>query len=565
MGKMKIVVIGGSAAGAKAAAKARRLDQSAEITIIQKDPDLSMASCGYPYYVGGTFDNRNAMLAAPNGAVRDPMFFEKTKDIKALVETECLAIDMVQKNVQCKGLRTGEAFSVAYDKLILCMGSRAKRLPIPGTDLTGVTHLQSMADTDYLHGVASSGDTKNAIVVGGGLIGVEVCEALVERGLDVTLLEMADQILAMLDPQLAGLVANHMKSKGVKVLTGVKIDALTGEDGVLSAVHLQDGSILPCQVAVLATGVQPISDLAADAGLKIGELGGVDVNEYMQTSDPDIYAAGDCVECHNLVSGKKVLAPMGDLANLQGRVAGENVVLGNSVTFPGTSQTSICKVLDFSAGVTGLTEKHARRLGLADIETVVTASPDKPGFMGPGLLISKMLVVKGSEKILGYQCVGTGDVSRQLATAAMAIRGGLTVTDLTTADLPYAPPYSTAIDHCIAAAHVMQNKLKGRLKSVSAEEIYGRLQAGTLPFMIDARGPEEHETLRIGIGETYIPMGALRTKLAELPEDKTTEIVCYCKISLRGYETALVLEANGWTNVRVMEGGVMAWPYSRER
>lgn len=564
MTSKRIVVIGGSAAGAKAAAKARRLDQSAEITIIQKDPDLSIASCGYPYYIGGTFENRNSLLATPTGVVRDPAFFQKTKDINALIETECVAIDREQKRVECHDLKSGEKHFVGYDKLVLCMGAKPKRFPVPGTDLEGVTTLLSMEDTDFLHKVSSSGDVNNAVIVGGGLIGVEACEALVNRGISVTLIEMEEQVLTMLDLQLAKLVENHMKSKGAEVLTGTRLEALTGKDGRLTGVQLADGTTLACELAVLATGVHPLSELAAEAGLNVGELGGIEVDEYMQTSDESIYAAGDCVECVNMITGNKVLAPMGDLANIQGRVVGENVVSGNSVTFPGTTQTAICKVFDFGAGVTGMTEKQARLLGMTDFETVVNASPDKPGFMGAGFLISKMVVEKSSGKIIGYQCVGNGDVSRQLASGAMAVRGGLTVTDLSTADLPYAPPYSLAIDHCIASAHIMQNKLQGRLKTVTAREVYDRIQAGNGPLLIDSRGPDEYEVLRLGVGEKYIPLGALRSRLDELPQDKSAEIVCFCKISLRGYETALILEANGWTNVQVMEGGIMAWPFPRE-
>lgn len=565
MGKCKIVIIGGSAAGAKAAAKARRLDQAAEITIIQKDPDLSMASCGFPYYVGGTFDNRNSLLATPTGVVRDPLFFEKTKEINALVETECLSIDREVKKVVCRSLKNGEKHGVDYDKLILCTGASPRRLPIPGMDLRGVTTLLSMSDTDFLHTVSTSGEVKNAVVVGGGLIGVEVCEALVNRGIKVTLVEMVDQVLTMLDVQLAKLVENHMKARGVVVHSGTRLSEFTGEDGRIKGVRLAGGESLSCDLAVLATGVQPAVKLAEDCGLNIGELGGVEVNEFMQTSDESIYAAGDCVECFDLISGKNVLAPMGDLANLQGRVAGENAVLGNSVTFPGITRTGICKVFDFGAGVTGLTEKQARVIGMTDVETVVNASPDKPGFMGAGLLISKLLIEKSSQKILGYQCVGNGDVSRQVATAAMAVKGGLTVTDISTADLPYAPPFSLAIDHFIASSHLMQNKLKGRMKSITAEELYNRVESGKCPFLIDGRGPDEYEVLRLGIGERYIPLGMLRSKLSELPVDKDAEIVCFCKISLRGYETALILEANGWTNVKVLEGGIMAWPYKREK
>ena len=338
-----------------------------------------------------------------------------------------------------------------------------------------------------------------------------------------------------------------------------------GENGKLTAVKLQNGTELPCELAVVAIGVRPNVKLAKDAGLKIGELGGVDVNEFMQTSDPDIYAVGDCVETLNRITGKKVHAPYGDLANLQGRVAGENAASQNCVTFPGTIQTGICKVFDYAAGSTGLSETVAKRLGYSDIVTVINASPDKPGFMEGKLLVTKLTADAKTGRVLGAQCIGPGNVSKQIAQWAMAIQGKLTVEDLINADLPYAPPFSLAIDHFIATAHIMQNKMKGRMKGISCKEVKEKLPAGEKPFLIDTRGPEEFEEMRLGIGETLIPLGALRKRLQELPEDKNREIICYCKISLRGYEAALALEGNGWKNVKVMEGGIMAWPYPREK
>jgi NADPH-dependent 2,4-dienoyl-CoA reductase/sulfur reductase-like enzyme/rhodanese-related sulfurtransferase len=454
---------------------------------------------------------------------------------------------------------------IDYDKLILCTGAGAALPPVPGIGLDGVTTLLSMADTDYLRKVRDEKKVTKAVIMGGGLIGVEACEALKESGISVTLVEMADDILTFLDPQLAKLTANHIKSKGVEVITGIGVTAFLGEAGKLVGVKLQDDSIIYCGTAVVATGVRPNVKLAGEAGLGIGKLGGILVDEYMATSDPDIYAAGDCVEIKHLITGKNVLAPMGDLANLQGRVAGENAICGNSVVFPGTIHTSICKVFDFAAGSTGLTEKSARQNAIDNIETVINVSPDKPGFMGAKILISKILVDKDSKRILGYQCVGNGDVSRQLATAAMAIQGEMTLDRLVCADLPYAPPFSPAIDHFIASAHIVGNKLKGRLKTISAEEVYQKIKSGERPFFIDGRGPDEYEVLRLGIGEKYIPLGVLRGRLDELPAAKDAEIICFCKVSLRGYETALILEENGWTNVKVMEGGIIAWPYDREK
>lgn len=563
--KTKIVVIGGSAAGPKAAARAKRLDPDAEVTVIQKAPEMSMASCGYPYFVGGVFDNRNALLSTPYGEVRDPNFFIHTKGVIARTETEVVAIDRQGHTVRCRDLKTGAIDDLPYDKLIIATGARPRKPAIPGVDLAGVTTLQSMKDADFLRKIRDDKTITKAVVIGGGLIGIETCEALQLSGIDITVIEMLPQILMFLDWELAKILENHVRSKAANVITDVRLASFVGAAGQLTGIRLENGTELPCQLAVMAIGVAPNIDLAKNAGLTIGETGGVAVNEFMQTSDPDIYAVGDCVELIHRITGKKTRAPFGDLANLEGRIAGENAVLGNQVTFPGTIHTGICKVFDFSAGSTGLSEARARQEGYENLVTVVNASLDKPEFMGAKLLVSKMVVDGQTGKLLGVQCVGPGDVSKQIATAAMAILGKLTVADLVTADLPYAPPFSLPIDHFIATAHLMENKLKGRLIGISAVELKAQLNQEVPPFILDVRTPAEFDQMRLGIGETLIPIGELRGRLGDLPDDKDREVICYCKISLRGYEAARVLEAAGWNNVKVLEGGIMAWPYRREK
>lgn len=564
-GKKRIVVIGGSAAGPKAAAKARRLDESAEVVIFQKDADLSMASCGYPYYVGGFFDDRNMLLCTPAGIVRDPRFYLNAKAIDARTLTEVTGIDPGARTVHYHSLESGETGSMGYDRLIIATGAVPRMPPIPGLDLKGITTLQSMMDADYLRRLRDEKSVKKAVIVGGGLIGIETCEALELAGMDITVIELLPQLLTFLDWDLAKLVENHVKEMQANVITGNGIAAFLGENGTLAGVKLANGTELPCELAVVAIGVVPNVKLAREAGLAIGQTGGIEVNEYMQTSDPNIYAVGDCVETVNRITGRKVLAPYGDLANLQGRVAGENAVLGNAVTFPGTIQTGICKVFDYAAGSTGLSETAAARFGFTDIVTVINSSTDVPNFMGGKLLVTKLVVEGASGKILGAQCIGPGNVAKQIAQWAMAIQGGMGVEDIVNADLPYAPPFSLAIDHFIATAHVMQNKLKGRFTGITPREVKKKLDDRETPFFLDARVPEEYEQMRLGIGETLIPPGALRKRLGELPQDKDREIICYCKISLRGYEAALILQANGWRNVKVMEGGIMAWPYPREK
>ena len=561
--RKRIIVIGGSAAGPKAAAKARRIDNNAEVVILQKDADLSMASCGYPYYIGGYFNDRNMLLCTPTGVVRTPMFYLNAKDIDAKVNTEVTAIDRENHSVSFKNIATGENGSLTYDKLVIATGSVSQMPPVPGLELEGITTLKSMKDTDFLRKIRDEKKIKKAVVIGGGLIGIETCEVLQLAGIEITVIELLPQMLTFLDWELAKLVENHVKSKGANVITGNGVAAFMGEKGKLTAVKLQNGMELSCELAVVAIGVSPNVKLAKEAGLKIGKLGGINVNKYMQTSDPDIYAVGDCVETVNRITGKKVLAPYGDLANLQGRVAGENAASENCIVFPGTIQTGICKVFDYTAGSTGLSETAAKKWGHYDIITVINASPDKPGYMEGKLLVTKLIADRKTGKLLGAQCIGPGNVSKQIAQWAMAIQGKLTVEDLINADLPYAPPFSLAIDHFIATAHLMQNKMKNRLKGISCKEVRGKVLANEEPFILDVRGPDEFEQIRLGIGETLIPLGVLRKRLKELPEDKNKEIICYCKISLRGYEAALVLEGKGWKNVKVMEGGIMAWPYPR--
>ena len=560
MKKKRIIVIGGSAAGPKAASRARRLDENAEITIIQKASDLSMASCGYPYYVAGVFDDRNQLLATPAGLVRDANFFWDAKRIKALVNTEVTKIDRDNKNVEYKNLLTGETASLPYDKLVIATGATPFKPPVPGIDLKGVTTLQSMADSDFLRRIGDEGEVKNAVVIGGGLIGIETCEALVLSDIEVTLVELLPQLLPFLDKDMSLNVEKYLKTKANVILEN-GVSEFIGENGKLKAVKLQDGTIIPCEIAVVATGVRPNTALAKESGLKIGECRAIEVNSYMQTSDPDIYAIGDCIEVPHLVSGKKVHAPLGDLANLQGRVAGDNVIKGNVSQFPGTIQSGICKVFDYGVGAAGLSQQGAVRHGFENIETVINVSPDKPGFMGANILITKLVVDKNTNRILGAQVLGPGDVSKQVTTWAMAIQAKMTVEDMLNLDLPYAPPYSLAIDHSIATAHIMQNKLDGLFVGITPTELKEKLERKDPMFLMDLRNPGEFEVMKIGIGEKLIPQGEFRDRLDELPKDKNAEIIAWCKISLRGYEAVRALMQYGYKNVKLLEGGVLGWPW----
>ncbi|NDV28754.1 FAD-dependent oxidoreductase [Desulfovibrio sp. JC010] len=563
MSARKIVVIGGSAAGPKAAARSKRLDAGADVTLLQKAPELSMASCGYPYYIGGNFNERNALLATPTGVVRDEVFFAAAKGVNAKVNTEVTGIDRRNKCVSCTNVVTGEESSVDYDKLVICTGATPRRPPIPGIELEGVRSLSEMRDADKLRELVDSGKVKDAVIVGGGLIGIEVCEALSESGMNVNVVEMLSQLLMFLDWEIAKLVEKHVASKGVAVHTDNGVAEFLGQDGKLTGVKLNDGSVVPCELAVVAIGVVPNTKLAADAGIELGDFGGIAVDEFMRSSDPDIYAAGDCVEINHRITGKKTFAPYGDLANLEARVVADNIARGDKHKFPGTVNSGICKVYDLSAGATGLSEQRAKAEGY-EVITATNASPDKPGFMGAKLLVSKMVADAKTGRVLGFQCVGPGEVNRQLAEAAMAVMNGNTIYEIGMADLPYAPPFSLAIDHFITTSHILDNKMAGQMTGISNAEVKQKLDAGEKPFILDVRAPNEFEEMRLNVGENLIPLGKLRNELDKLPQDKDAEIITFCKISMRGYEAQRVLEANGWTNVKVMEGGIMGWPFKVE-
>ena len=564
MKQKRIVVIGGSAAGPKAASRARRMDENAQLTIIQKSKELSMASCGYPYYVGGFFDDRDQLLCSPAGVVRDSRYFWNAKRIETKVECEVTSIDPKKREVVYTSLEDGAENRILYDKLVIATGATPRMPSVPGVELDGITTLQSMHDADFLRKIKDEGKIKKAVVIGGGLIGIETCEALHLAGIEITLVEMLPQLLTFLDMQMAKLVENYVRTKANVILEN-GVSSFLGEDGKLVGVKLQNGTEIPCELAVVAIGVIPNVKLAKEIGVKIGERGGIVVDQYMESNIPDIYAVGDCVEIKNLISKSSVHAPFGDLANLQGRVAGENIIVGNRKRFEGTIQTGICKVFDWNVGSTGLSEQNAIRNGITNYEIVFNSSLDKPGFMQGKLLITKLIVDKGDRTILGAQVLGPGDVGKQVAIWAMAIKAKMGVEEMINADLPYAPPFSLAIDHSIATAHIMQNKLDGLMDGVTALELKSRLDNRDSITLIDVRNPDEFEEMRLGVGEVLIPLGQLRGRIGELPQDKSTPIVTWCKISLRGYEAALILKANGYTNVKVLEGGIVAWPFYRER
>jgi pyruvate/2-oxoglutarate dehydrogenase complex dihydrolipoamide dehydrogenase (E3) component/rhodanese-related sulfurtransferase len=407
-----------------------------------------------------------------------------------------------------------------------------------------------------------AGGAKDAVIIGGGLIGVETAEALASKGCRVTMVEMFPQILGMLDWEMARFVEQHMETKGVRVLTNTKALALEpGTDESLVNQVTTDKGVIPADVVIMSVGVRANVELALKSLIEIGASGAIKVDDHMRTSDPDIYAAGDCVECMDRLTGRPVFVPLGSTANKQGRVAAINIC-GGDETFPGVLGSSVCKVFDFCVARTGLTEKAARELGY-DIVTASAPGPDKPHYMPQALsLLMKIVADRKSGRVLGLQSVGPGDGSKRVDVAATAITAGMTLDDMANLDLTYAPPYSPAMDNVITAANVARNKQDGLMVGISAEAVRAKLDACDDFIFLDVRSPQEHALVRLP-KSTLIPLGVLRKRIGEVPRDK--EIITFCQASLRGYEAALILKAAGHVDVKVLDGGVAMWPYEKEK
>jgi NADPH-dependent 2,4-dienoyl-CoA reductase/sulfur reductase-like enzyme/rhodanese-related sulfurtransferase len=561
---VKVVVVGGVAAGPKVASRIIRMNPKAEVTIVEKGVLLSYAGCGLPYYVSGVVKEQKELMSTPVGVVRDPVFFSKVKNVHVLNATKAVTIDREQKRVGVVKVDGSEGLSwLPYDKLVLCTGARPVKPPLPGVNKRGVYALHEIEDAEGIKAVLAEHQAKDVVIVGGGLIGVEMTEALAEHGCRVTVVEKLGQILTMLDAHMARIVEKHMEAKGVRVLTGTGVEAILGAEGDearVGAVKTSTG-LLPADLVILSIGVRPNVDLAKEAGLELGEkTGAIRVNRHLQTSDPDIYAAGDCVEVQHLMTGQPAFIPLGSTANKQGRVAA-NHICGISDEFPGVLGSAVCKVFDFCVARTGLTEREARALGY-DVEVAFTPAPDKAHFMPAArMLMLKLVADRKTRKLLGAQAVGPGEGDKRIDVAAMALTAGMTVDQLAHVDLCYAPPYSPAVDNILTAADVLRNKLDGFFKGISAEELQAALASDAPPVLLDVRTPDEFKQMRLP-NALFIPLGALRTRLHEVPRDRP--IVTFCKISLRGYEAARILHAHGYTDVRVLDGGLVTWPYTLE-
>ena len=552
---MRVVIVGGVAAGPKVAAKVIRLMPDAEVAVIEKGKLLSYAGCGLPSYVSGVVMEQAEVMSTPVGVVRDSVFFQNVKNVQVKNQAEAMEIDRPAKRLRVRAVADGRESWLGYDKLVLATGGCPVVPPIAGVDLGNVFTLHGVHDAEGIKAVLAEGKAHDVVIVGGGLIGVEVTEALVQMGCRVTIVEMLPQTLGMLDWEMARLVEQHMESHGVKVLTDTKAERFEG-NGKVTAVVTDKGRFR-ADMVILGVGVRPNVKLARDAGLEIGSTGAIKVNEHMRTSDAAIYAAGDCVETVDLVTGHPCYIPLGSTANKQGRVAAVNVCGGND-SFPGVLGSMVCKVFDHCVARTGLTEVGAAEAGY-EVTTVLAPAPDKAHYMPTAKsLLLKLVVDSKTRRLLGAQAVGPGAGDKRIDVAAMAITAGMTVDQLANADLCYAPPYAPAMDNIITAANVARNKLDGYMVGVTAAEVHRMLEEEADFIFLDVRSQGEHDQVHLP-GSTLIPLGALRSRLSELPRGK--EVITFCKISLRGYEAALILKAAGFEKVRVMDGGIVMWPY----
>jgi len=453
----KIVVIGADATGMKAAAKLRRGDPQAQITVVDKSDLISYGACGMPYYVSGEIDHINKLMSTTSGKLRDAAYFKSTKNIVVLTKTLATKIDRAGKRIIATDLSTGEENLLPYDKLVIATGASAVKPALPGIGLGNIHPIWHPHDAVAIRDSVDQGRFKNAVVVGAGVVGLEMAAALKRQGLNVTVIVRKDRVFtAFLDEEVAKIVTEYVRDKGITILTSENVQQFIG-DTVVTAVET-DQRAIPADLVVLAIGVKPNVELARAAGLAIGATGGIAVNECMQTSDPDIYAGGDCVETTNMITGKKVFAPMGSTASKQGRIIGENLSGGNTV-FRGVLNTVIVKVMDLSVGKVGLTEQNAKENGY-EYATVTVEEHDRPHYMPEARLITLKLIADAkTRKILGAQAFGEGEVAKRIDIIAATLTLGGTIDDLSDMDLAYAPPFSNPIDTVAVAANLLMNTL----------------------------------------------------------------------------------------------------------
>lgn len=557
MSELKIVVIGGVAAGPKAAARAKRCNPDAQVTLVEKGEWISYGGCGLPYFVGATVKELNDLMTTSWEAVRTPDFMKATKDIDTLLGWEATKINRAEKTVELTNVGTKEVRILPYDKLVLATGADNFIPPIENVGATGVFSMKTPKDAVDMQEYIKKEGVEQAVVIGAGLIGMETAEAYANWGVDVTVIEMQPWIFPqMLDEDIAAVFQNYLESEDMNFMVNTKVEAImVNEEGKVSGVKTDKGDV-DAQLVLVAAGVRPSVKLAVDAGLEVEKA--IIVNEYLQTSDPDIYAGGDCVMCTSIISGERIYAPMGSTANKHGRIIGNNIT-GRADKFPGVVGTSVVKMFDWSAGKVGISEKEAARLGY-DVATCIVPGPDITHFMpGKKLIMVKLIADKKTGKILGVQIVGPGKLDKRIDTMAAAMSFGVTAEQLSNLDLAYAPPFSSAMDNLIVAANVMKNTIEGMAHSITFQQAQAKLHDDNVVF-VDLRTAHERAQKALPADhQVHIPIEELRARAHELPKDK--ELVVFCILSTRGFEGQLILNQAGFENVSFIQGGIQFWPF----
>jgi len=554
---MKVIIVGGVAGGASCAARLRRLDEKAEILMVERGPFVSYANCGLPYHVSGKIENESSLLVATE------QMFKAVFAIDCRTNCEVIGISAKEKTVQLKNHVTGEVTTEKYDKLVLSPGAAPIRPPLPGIDLPGIFSVRTVADAKNIRewldreidrsvgnsftGVDTVSKPRHAVVIGGGFIGLEMVENFVERGLSVTLVEKLNQVMPPLDPEMARLIERYLVKHNVQVELG---DGVAGfrkaADGTLE-VLTEKGKVHPADIVVSAIGVKPETELAKMADIEIGKRGGIRVNEHMITSNPDILAVGDAVEVKDFMTGEWTLIPLAGPANRQGRIAAD-VIAGRKSKFRGTQGTSICKLFGATIAQTGLSEKTLVRLGDKDYEKVYLYPNSHAGYYpGAKMLIIKFLFRKSDGKVLGAQILGEDGVPKRIDSFAMAIQMGCTIWDLEESELCYAPPYGSAKDPVNFAGMVAADVLNGDMPIVHWDSLGDS-------FLLDVRNPPELAVESIP-GALNIPLPQLRARLSELPKDK--EIAIICRSAQRAYYATRILLQNGF-KAKNITGGMLA-------
>lgn len=551
--RKRLLVIGGVAAGPKAAAKARRCDPEMEIILYQEENEISYAGCGLPYYISGFIRERNELISrTPGKFAQDGI---RTKEHHRIER-----IDIENRTVSGRDLEGGQIVSDRFDQLVIATGAQPIRPKIEGIDLGNIFYLRSIFDADAILQRVKSDKIRNVVIAGGGYIGLEMAETLVHLGKGVTIVELAPQILTLFDEDFSGILRQYLERKGVQIFTSEGIKALRGREGRVTHVQTESREI-EADAVFMSLGIRPQVELAKKAGLRIGETGAIWVNEKLETSAEGIYAAGDCAETIHLVTGKRVWIPLGSTANKQGRVVGINVCGGNA-TFQGVSGTTIFKTFDFNVAKTGLSIREAEREGFNPIQAIVRGFDRAHYYPGEKESVLKVIADKETGRILGGQAIGEGPSDKFMDILAMALCAKMDCQKLASADLSYAPPFSPVLSPVIVAANVLMNKLEGIVEGIRASEVREKLETSKEGFeLLDVREEFEVKAKRIP-RSVWIPLAELGKRANEL--DKNKEIAVHCESGLRSYKACLKLRHTGIEKVRNVDGGMLCWFYDVE-